>query len=87
KKDVHLEINEGVLYIRGEKQREQTKTEGAYHCVERSYGSFQRALNLPADADENRIGASFKNGILTITLGKVDGAKRPSGRTIPIGDA
>ena len=86
KNDIELTFDDGVLYIRGEKQREQRKSEGAYHCVERSYGSFQRALNLPADADENRIGASFKNGILTVTLGKREGEEKPAGRTIPIGE-
>lgn len=86
KKDIQVVVDAGVLYIRGEKQREQKKSEGAYHCVERSYGSFQRALNLPADADENRIGASFKNGILSITLGKYEGQEKPSARTIPIGE-
>lgn len=86
KKDIQLEVDERVLYIRGEKQRQQTRTEGAYHCVERSYGSFQRALNLPADVDENQIGASFRNGILTITLVKRESKERPTVKAIPIRD-
>ncbi len=56
--------------VRGEKRQEQEKKEGGFHRVERSYGSFQRALNLPDDANQDSIKASFKNGVLTVTIDK-----------------
>jgi len=56
--------------VRGEKRQEQEKKEGGFHRIERSYGSFQRALNLPDNADQESIKAAFKNGVLTITMDK-----------------
>ena len=59
-----------VLLVRGEKRQEQESKDGGFHRVERSYGSFQRALNLPTDANQDTIKAAFKNGVLTITMEK-----------------
>ncbi len=83
-KDIHLTLDEDVLWIRGEKRQEQVHKDGQYHRVERGYGSFQRALNLPDDADQDSIKASFKNGVLAVTIDKRERAAAPSGRTIPI---
>src|SRR6185369_16147722 len=67
-KDVKLELtNDGQLIIRGEKKQEKEQKDKNYHRVERSYGSFQRTLSLPEDANRDAIEASFKNGLLTIT--------------------
>lgn len=53
--------------------------------MERSYGSFQRALNLPTDANQDTIKAAFKNGVLTITMDKREAsAPKQQGRSIPI---
>ena len=73
-----------VLTVRGEKRQEQEKKEGGFHRVERSYGSFQRALNLPQDANQESIRASFKNGVLAITIDKREGSAPRQGRSIPI---
>ena len=67
-KDVKLEIVNDTLTIRGEKKQEKEEKEKNYYRVERSYGSFQRMLSLPEDADQDGVKATFKNGILTITL-------------------
>ena len=67
-KDVSLEIAEDTLTIRGEKHREQEDSGKNYYRMERAYGSFQRVLSLPEDVDQERIRASFKNGILTIAM-------------------
>lgn len=69
-KDIQITLDNDVLMVRGEKRREQEKKEGGFHRVERSYGSFQRALNLPDDANRDSIKASFKNGVLTVTIDK-----------------
>jgi HSP20 family protein len=83
-KDIQLTLDDDVLWIRGEKRQEQEHKDGQFHRVERSYGSFQRALNLPEDANQDDIKASFKNGVLTVTIDKRSQTAAPSGRTIPI---
>lgn len=83
-KDIQLTLDDDVLWVRGEKRQEAERKDGQYHFVERSYGSFQRALNLPADANQDAIKASFKNGVLTITLDKREQPAGSGARQIPI---
>jgi HSP20 family protein len=71
-KDVQVEIANGVLTIRGEKKSEH-KDEGRYF-TERSYGSFERQLALD-NVQEDKAEASFKNGVLTISLPKSEKAR------------
>jgi HSP20 family protein len=66
-KDVQVEIANGVLTISGEKRSER-KDEGKYF-TERSYGAFRRQIPLE-DVEEDKAEASFKNGVLTISLPK-----------------
>lgn len=68
KKDVDVEVEGNALIIRGEKRQEDKKDEEQYHYVERSYGSFQRMLAIPEDADAAGVDASFRDGVLTVTL-------------------
>ena len=84
-KDIELTIIDGTLTIRGEKRQEQESHENQYHRVERSYGSFQRVLSLPDNANEQEVKAQFKNGVLTITVGKTSQAKS-TGRKIEINE-
>ncbi|STX57145.1 molecular chaperone (small heat shock protein) [Klebsiella variicola] len=84
KKDIQITLDNDVLMVRGEKRQEQEKKEGGFHRVERSYGSFQRALNLPDDANQDSIKASFKNGVLTVTIDKREVSAPKQGRSIPI---
>jgi HSP20 family protein len=72
--DVQIEIANGVLTIRGEKKSE--KNEGRYF-TERYYGSFQRQIALE-DVSEDKAQASFKNGVLTISLPKSKTRERAS---------
>jgi len=67
-KDVKLEIAEGTLTVSGEKKQESEEKNRDYYRIERSYGSFQRVLSLPEDVDEDSIKATFKNGVLKITM-------------------
>ena len=72
-------------WIRGEKRQEQEHKDGQYHRVERSYGSFQRALNLPEDADRDAIQASFKKRRAQYRHARpARPSAQPPGRTIPI---
>ena len=67
-KDVKLELAKDTLTIRGEKKQEKEEKDKNYYRMERSYGSFQRLLSLPDDADQDSIKAKFKNGVLKVTM-------------------
>ncbi|MCK5554386.1 MAG: Hsp20/alpha crystallin family protein, partial [Deltaproteobacteria bacterium] len=69
-KDIDISLTGDVLTIKGEKRQEKKEKEEDYHLVERSYGSFSRSVRLPAEVESDRIKASYKNGILNITLPK-----------------
>jgi HSP20 family protein len=68
KDDVKVEITNNSMTISGEKKQEKEEKDKNYYRVERSYGSFQRVLSLPEDADQEGIKATFENGVLTITM-------------------
>jgi HSP20 family protein len=67
-KDVKVEISGNTMTIRGEKQQEKEEKEKDYYRVERSYGSFQRVLSLPEDADQDDVKATFNKGVLTVKM-------------------
>jgi len=66
--DIQLQIAHDTLTIFGEKKQETEKKDRRYYRIERSYGSFQRILSLPQDADQDKIEAQFKKGVLTISI-------------------
>jgi HSP20 family protein len=74
-KEINISVTGDVLTISGEKKREREDKEHSYHLVERSYGKFSRSVQLPSTVDPDRVEASFKDGILTITLYKTEQAK------------
>jgi HSP20 family protein len=76
KKDVQLELREGVLTISGERKVESTHKEEKAHRSERAYGRFIRSFSLPVKIDSERAEARMKNGVLEIRLPKLDSAKR-----------
>jgi HSP20 family protein len=67
KDDVKLEVHDGKLVLSGEK-KEEVKEGATSHVVERRFGSFERTMSLPDDADVEHITASHKDGILTVTI-------------------
>ncbi len=67
-KDIELLVDQDVLTIRGEKKSE-TEDKGR-HFSERYYGRFERSIALPFEVEEDKAEASFKNGVLTVTLPK-----------------
>ena len=76
KDDVKITVNEdNVLTIRGEKKREEKTEDKNYMRVERSYGSFTRSFALPDTVDSENVSASFKDGVLTISMAKREPAK------------
>ena len=69
-KDVDVVITDNVLTIKGEKKSEKEEKKKDFHLVERSYGSFSRSLTLPFAVDADKAKATFKNGVLSISLPK-----------------
>jgi HSP20 family protein len=75
KEDIKLSVSGGVLSISGERSHEESKEEDGWKRLERSYGSFQRSVALPDDADESKVKADYKDGVLKVTIGKSEAAK------------
>jgi len=68
KEDVDIQIDGNRLTIHGVKKQEKKEEKENYRCVERHYGSFERTLSLPQDANVDDINASFKDGVLSIDI-------------------
>lgn len=75
KEDVKVEIAEGVLCLEGERKHEKEEKGKRFHRVERSYGKFLRTFALPADVDQKKIEAEFKDGVLNVHLAKTEVAR------------
>jgi HSP20 family protein len=75
KEDVTVELHEGVLTIRGEKKSEHEEKKDQARYVERLYGTFSRSFSLPPNASEDKLRASFEDGVLTIRVQKKEEAK------------
>jgi len=72
---VDVRLEDGCLLIGGERKHESDEKTRGYRRVERSYGRFQRQLDLPPGTDPNRVEATYKDGILTVEIGKKEEAK------------
>jgi HSP20 family protein len=70
---IDLSLEEGILTIKGE--REEEEEEGEWLCCERPSGAFYRAIQLPGEVDADAVGATYKNGVLTIVLPKTPEAQ------------
>lgn len=79
-KDINVTLKENNLIIEGEKKSERKKEEKGYFHSEFSYGSFYRSIPLQADVDEDKVDATYKNGILKVTLNKLEGSKQTAKR-------
>jgi HSP20 family protein len=73
--DVEVQMEGGVLTIRGERKSESEKEGRTFHRMERSYGQFVRSFTLPNNVDRDNIKAKFNNGLLEIELPKLEEAK------------
>ena len=73
--DVDITITDDVLTLKGEKKEEKEVKEKNYHRIERSYGSFQRSVSLPAGVQADKAKATYKDGVLHITVPKTEEAK------------
>ncbi len=75
KKDIKITLENNVLSISGEKKAEKETKDKNYHRVERSYGKFHRAFELPGVVNREKIEAEYKDGILSISVPKTEEAK------------
>jgi HSP20 family protein len=80
-KDVEIVVEDNVLTLRGEKRSESEDEECGYS--ERSYGRFERRIGLPRGVEQDRATATFRNGVLTVTVPK-SAAANENVRRIPV---
>ena len=74
-KDIDVRVENQTLTLAGQRKFEKQDNGTGYHRIERSYGNFTRSFAVPNTFDTGHIGASFKNGVLTVTLPKREAAK------------
>ena len=75
KKDIKITLSDNTLTIRGERKEERETKKEDYYCCERVQGSYSRTIALPVEVDNTKIKASFKNGVLEVTLPKAEEVK------------
>ena len=70
KEDIKVSVKEDMLKISGERKQENKTKEKTFHRIERSYGKFERIIRLPSEVDADKVKASYKDGVLNVTLPK-----------------
>jgi HSP20 family protein len=76
-KNVEVKLVDGGLTIKGEKQEEKEEKKKDYYLHERQFGSFERSFRVPEGVDIDKIGATFKKGVLTVMLPKKPEVQKP----------
>lgn len=75
KDDVQISVKDNLLTIKGEKRKEEVDDTNNYKRIERRYGTFERNFTLPPKVDADNINASFKDGVLTLSIPKPEEVK------------
>jgi HSP20 family protein len=75
KEEIDISLHEGVLTVSGERKLEAKVTNAETHRSERFAGRFQRSVTLPVSVDAEKIKATYKDGILSVTMPKAEEAK------------
>ena len=68
RKDIHVELKDGYLTLRGERKSEHEENKDNYHRIERTHGTFERTFRVPVGVTEKDIHAKYKDGVLELTL-------------------
>jgi len=68
REDIDITVDNGTLTIKGVKKLANEVKDEQYHRIERQYGSFSRSFSLPQTVDSAKVGADYKNGVLTVRL-------------------
>ncbi|MBN1288054.1 MAG: Hsp20/alpha crystallin family protein [Actinobacteria bacterium] len=79
--DIDVSIDNNIVTIKGERKKETEVKEENYHRIERASGVFQRSIRLPSEVDAEKIEAAYENGVLKVTIPKVEPKKA---KKIPI---
>jgi len=69
-KDVELSVDNGVITVKGEKKTSREEKGETWYFSERQFGAFSRSFRVPPDADEAKVAADLKDGVLTVTVPK-----------------
>lgn len=75
KEDIKVTVQDGVLTLQGERNKQEETEDEKTHRIERVYGSFIRRFTLPDNVSESEINAAFRDGVLILTLKKVEPAQ------------
>ena len=75
-KDLDVNLTGDVLTMKGEKKAEHEEKGDNFHRIERSYGSFSRSFALPCEVQEDKVEATYKNGVLSLKLPKSESCKK-----------
>jgi len=78
KEDIKVSVENGVLTIEGERKSENEEKDKQFHRVERRYGRFVRTLNLGTGVDNSKIHAAYKDGVLQLSVPKLEAAQPKS---------
>ena len=81
KDDIKVSVKGDTLVLSGERKNEVADTKESYHRLERSYGFFKRVVTLPTEVESDKVKAEYKDGILTVTMPKMETRKT---REIPV---
>src|SRR5437867_10803693 len=68
REDIDITVENGMLTIRGEKKLASDVKDEQFHRIERRYGTFSRSFSLPQTVDTAKVGAEYRNGVLTVRL-------------------
>ncbi len=74
-KDIEIKVEDNTLTVRGERKFEQETKKENYHRIERAYGKFSRSFSLPNTIDQEKIKATYKDGILKLVMPKKEETK------------
>ena len=83
KEDLKITLQDNILTIEGEKKNVSEESDEKYYRTERSYGSFKKSFTLPEDVDSEKVDAKFNNGVLSISLNKLE-EKKPVEKVIEV---
>lgn len=75
KEDIEIHLENGILSVRGERRFEMQEKKENYHRIERAYGKFSRSFSLPTRVNAEGIAASYKDGLLEVSVPKAEESK------------
>lgn len=79
--DIDVSIDNNILTVKGERKKISEVKEENYYRIERAYGTFQRSIRLPSEVDAEKIEANYENGVLKVSVPKIEPKKA---KKIPI---